>query len=105
MLIFTDYNFIQLVSRRARILLPGLFDFKACALVPTLEEFTVCHGQMAKYIIRFSDVKVSHNRNLHIMQCVIESVMVNFEDLRPSQPVVEKGIWERYQAFLGYKEI
>lgn len=31
-------------------------ESKACVLVPALEEFTVCHGKMDGYIIRFGEV-------------------------------------------------
>ena len=69
-------NFIQLVSREAGIRFLGLFESKACALVPVLEEFIMHHEKTNGYIIRFNEVWESHNRILHSTQCSIEEVTV-----------------------------
>ena len=85
LLVLTNYSLIHLVTGGAGIWSLGLFDFKACALVPALEEFTVCHGKMDGYIIKFNGMLESYNRILHSIQCGIEEVMDNSEGLRKSQ--------------------
>lgn len=69
-------NFIQLVSREAGIWFLRLFESKAYALVPALEEFIMCHEKTNGYIIRFNEVWEPRNRTLHSIQCSIEEVMV-----------------------------
>lgn len=54
----------------------------ACALVPTLEQFKVCHEKMKGTPL--SSRKCEKNGILHSIRCGVEEIMANSESLRKS---------------------